>query len=113
MSHIKAPFSKRIVEGTEVEVIGGADKYVAACRACFMMPSHMIPAVPETPPPAFLLGARVGLVGGQPVKFDTKKASRPSTVTEKATDDTTNTVDTTDVNANRQLFPSEESPISA
>lgn len=31
-----AAFSKRIVEGDEVEVIGGADKYVAACRQCFL-----------------------------------------------------------------------------
>ena len=74
-----------------------------------MMPSDMITKVPETPPPAFLLGARVGLVGGQPVKFNTgeKKAGAPSKGAEKAT------VDTIDASANRQLFPVEESPISA
>lgn len=30
-----AHFSKRIVEAGEVEVIGGADKYIAVCRDCF------------------------------------------------------------------------------
>jgi len=30
-----ASFSKRIVGGDAIEVIGGADKYVAVCRACF------------------------------------------------------------------------------
>eukprot|EP00040_Diaphanoeca_grandis_P028701 m.166627 g.166627 ORF g.166627 m.166627 type:complete len:244 (-) comp31435_c1_seq1:891-1622(-) len=32
-----AAFSKRIAGGDEVEVIGGADKYVAACRQCFFL----------------------------------------------------------------------------
>ena len=30
-----AAFSKRISNETEVNVIGGADKYVASCRSCF------------------------------------------------------------------------------
>ena len=30
-----ASFSKRIVNDTAVECIGGADKYIAVCRACF------------------------------------------------------------------------------
>lgn len=30
-----APFTMRISEETEVELIGGADKYVAVCRSCF------------------------------------------------------------------------------
>ena len=29
-----APFSARISAETELEVVGGADKYIAACRAC-------------------------------------------------------------------------------
>jgi len=32
-----APFSKRIAGGDEVEVIGGADMYVAACRQCYFL----------------------------------------------------------------------------
>lgn len=39
-----AAFSKRLGTETEVEVIGGADKYVAVCRACFLESSHQ-----ETP----------------------------------------------------------------
>jgi len=34
-----ASFTKRICEGTEIEVIGGADKYLAVCRSCFQSPS--------------------------------------------------------------------------
>ena len=30
-----AAFSKRISSETEVEVIGGSDKYMAVCRTCF------------------------------------------------------------------------------
>ena len=32
-----AAFSKRIGSEMEVEVIGGADKYVAVCRQCYAM----------------------------------------------------------------------------
>ena len=34
-SGLDAAFSKRIGAETEVEVIGGSDKYVAVCRECF------------------------------------------------------------------------------
>jgi thymidine kinase len=33
--HRPAAFSKRIVNDSAVEVIGGADKYISVCRACF------------------------------------------------------------------------------
>lgn len=34
-----AAFSKRIVQcGSEVEVIGGTDKYISVCRECFFNP---------------------------------------------------------------------------
>ena len=46
----KAAFTKRIGSAdTTVEIIGGADMYVATCRACFdvaSIPAHSIPAVP-------------------------------------------------------------------
>lgn len=35
MCYADGSFSKRIGSETAVEVIGGADKYVAVCRACF------------------------------------------------------------------------------
>jgi hypothetical protein len=31
-----AAFSKRIGSETQVEVIGGADKYMAVCRECYL-----------------------------------------------------------------------------
>ncbi|BES95638.1 Hypothetical protein NTJ_08447 [Nesidiocoris tenuis] len=31
-----APFTKRITSDTEVEVIGGADKYMAVCQSCYV-----------------------------------------------------------------------------
>eukprot|EP00299_Pterocystis_sp_00344_P011280 c5227_g1_i1.p1 GENE.c5227_g1_i1~~c5227_g1_i1.p1 ORF type:complete len:204 (-),score=43.61 c5227_g1_i1:72-629(-) len=34
-----APFSRRLGLETQVEVIGGAEKYVAACRKCYLHPS--------------------------------------------------------------------------
>jgi thymidine kinase len=36
--HSDAPFTRRITSETAIEVIGGADKYVASCRACFNKP---------------------------------------------------------------------------
>ncbi len=36
--HHDAPFTRRITTETEVEVIGGSDKYVATCRTCFSLP---------------------------------------------------------------------------
>lgn len=30
-----ASYSKRIIESDDLEVIGGSDKYIAVCRACF------------------------------------------------------------------------------
>lgn len=40
-----APFTRRITTETEVEVIGGSDKYVSSCRACFELPmdAHLTP----------------------------------------------------------------------
>eukprot|EP01147_Barroeca_monosierra_P007453 gene7453-531_t len=35
LCHREAAFSKRIGSETEIEVIGGADKYIAVCRECF------------------------------------------------------------------------------
>ena len=37
--HRPASFSKRTVNDTAVEVIGGADKYISVCRACFHGPA--------------------------------------------------------------------------
>ncbi|XP_065191590.1 thymidine kinase, cytosolic-like [Sycon ciliatum] len=34
-----ASFTRRLGQETEVEVIGGADKYVAVCRKCFHLPT--------------------------------------------------------------------------
>eukprot|EP00048_Salpingoeca_helianthica_P017586 m.238016 g.238016 ORF g.238016 m.238016 type:complete len:215 (-) comp21530_c0_seq1:292-936(-) len=36
LCYADAPFSKRLGTETEIEVIGGADKYVAVCRECFI-----------------------------------------------------------------------------
>lgn len=33
--HADASFTKRLGTETEIEVIGGVDKYIAVCRACF------------------------------------------------------------------------------
>ncbi|EGD75750.1 thymidine kinase [Salpingoeca rosetta] len=35
LCHREAAFSKRIGSETEIEVIGGADKYIAVCRECY------------------------------------------------------------------------------
>ncbi|XP_046359415.2 thymidine kinase, cytosolic-like [Haliotis rufescens] len=39
----EASFTKRKGKETEVEVIGGADKYLAVCRACFKSPCKKSP----------------------------------------------------------------------
>ena len=36
-----AAFSKRISEEAGVEVIGGADKYMAVCRHCYFSPNKV------------------------------------------------------------------------
>lgn len=41
-----AHFTKRIGSETEIEVIGGADKYIAVCRKCF----HSKDSSPKLPP---------------------------------------------------------------
>jgi len=41
-------FTKRISADQEVEVIGGADKYMATCRSCFFAPV-VVPASPRIP----------------------------------------------------------------
>ena len=38
LCHKDASFTRRISAETQVEVIGGADKYVATCRKCFNAP---------------------------------------------------------------------------
>ena len=37
----EAAFSKRITEEAGVEVIGGADKYMAVCRRCYFSPNNV------------------------------------------------------------------------
>eukprot|EP00117_Sycon_ciliatum_P049362 scpid24589/ scgid35004/ Thymidine kinase len=34
-----APFSRRLSDETELEVIGGSEKYMAACRRCYRLPA--------------------------------------------------------------------------
>jgi len=41
-------YTKRISADKEVEVIGGADKYMATCRSCFFAPV-IVPASPRVP----------------------------------------------------------------
>eukprot|EP00043_Microstomoeca_roanoka_P008601 m.82725 g.82725 ORF g.82725 m.82725 type:complete len:253 (-) comp14314_c2_seq1:39-797(-) len=41
--HREAAFSKRLGSETEIEVIGGADKYVAVCRECYHGDDNCIP----------------------------------------------------------------------
>ncbi|KAL4648646.1 thymidine kinase, cytosolic [Arapaima gigas] len=52
----EASYTKRLGEEKEVEVIGGADKYQAVCRACYgsLMPGkeNCAPQREETPPQA-------------------------------------------------------------
>ena len=38
----EAAFSKRITEEAGVEVIGGADKYMAVCRRCYFAPNQVL-----------------------------------------------------------------------
>lgn len=40
LCHREASFTKRIGSETAVEVIGGADKYLSTCRACFALEAH-------------------------------------------------------------------------
>jgi hypothetical protein len=44
-----ASFSRRIGSETQVEVIGGADKYIAACRSCFFHESLELPEQASPP----------------------------------------------------------------
>eukprot|EP01041_Mallomonas_annulata_P003399 gene3399-6751_t len=44
----KAPFSRRIVQSTEQELIGGADMYMACCRHCFERPIEDSQSVKST-----------------------------------------------------------------
>ena len=51
-----AAFSKRLGTETEVEVIGGADKYVAVCRDCFLDTTGQdTPKARKAPSPALSL----------------------------------------------------------
>lgn len=45
-----AAFSRRIGSETAVEVIGGADKYIAACRTCFFADLPAGDATTDSPP---------------------------------------------------------------
>ena len=38
-----AHFSRRLSSETEVQVIGGKEKYLAVCRACYNLPSSDLP----------------------------------------------------------------------
>jgi thymidine kinase len=49
-----AHFSKRISSESDVEVIGGADKYISVCRRCFHGPSHPNNHQKSTPIPGAL-----------------------------------------------------------
>ena len=42
--HADAAFTRRLGNETAVEIIGGADKYVATCRKCFFAPLQHCPA---------------------------------------------------------------------
>ena len=44
----KGSYTKRISEDKEVEVIGGAEKYMAVCRKCYFAPVN-VPASPRIP----------------------------------------------------------------
>lgn len=55
-----AAFTRRLVESTQVELVGGAEMYIPSCRTCFVLPIQRVKAVlsevPEpvkgvTPPP--------------------------------------------------------------
>lgn len=48
-----ASFTKRLGSETEVEVIGGSDKYISVCRACFASPEP--PVLPVSQPSHALL----------------------------------------------------------
>ncbi len=45
----EASYTKRISEDKEVEVIGGAEKYMAVCRRCYHAPAAVEPASPRDP----------------------------------------------------------------
>eukprot|EP00455_Lapot_gusevi_P031526 TRINITY_DN3421_c0_g1_i3.p1 TRINITY_DN3421_c0_g1~~TRINITY_DN3421_c0_g1_i3.p1 ORF type:complete len:310 (+),score=85.02 TRINITY_DN3421_c0_g1_i3:138-1067(+) len=42
----EAAFSKRLGSEMDIEVIGGADKYIAVCRQCYMHDSSSSPSLP-------------------------------------------------------------------
>jgi len=39
----EAAFSKRLTTETDVQLIGGSDKYIAVCRKCFNLPNRVVP----------------------------------------------------------------------
>jgi thymidine kinase len=45
----EASYTKRISQDKEVEVIGGADKYMAVCRRCYHSVPSVIPSSPRDP----------------------------------------------------------------
>jgi hypothetical protein len=47
--HKEAAFSKRLGNETAIEVIGGADKYVAVCRRCYLRPQSSTVNKRKTP----------------------------------------------------------------
>uniref|UniRef100_A0A6B2LGL3 Thymidine kinase n=1 Tax=Arcella intermedia TaxID=1963864 RepID=A0A6B2LGL3_9EUKA len=49
-----ASFSKRLVDETQVELIGGEDKYIAVCRQCYHLDVKNR-VQPQSPPATFLL----------------------------------------------------------
>ncbi|KJE98008.1 thymidine kinase [Capsaspora owczarzaki ATCC 30864] len=47
-----APFTKRLGAETAIEVIGGQESYMAACRECFDKVPETKSKIPTTPPPS-------------------------------------------------------------
>ncbi|KAK3271882.1 hypothetical protein CYMTET_19795 [Cymbomonas tetramitiformis] len=62
-----APFSKRLGGELEVELIGGADKYVAVCRDCYHLPNAYALSIGNVKKTSTGMG-NMRLQAGQPLK---------------------------------------------
>ena len=77
LCHRDASFTKRIGKETAVEVIGGADKYLSTCRACFATPADSpmnaagsaSPQMLVSPSPVFQVSSPVMLTKELPAAF--------------------------------------------